>query len=79
MGMVASPSSGGSTTFITDMVKVIIDYSDGRFSFRSADETWPDAIEIPDSLWEAYQDFCLQCHMWHRIIGRLDNDRYRDE
>lgn len=48
-------------------------------TMRHNDPPWPNAIEIPEGVWEAYQQFRDAEYLWHRIMGCLDNDTYEEQ
>jgi hypothetical protein len=64
------------------LIPVRIDHRDGVYTMFRTDvgyySDWKPDIEIPENLWEVYNDFALQAHVWGRIIGRLDNQAYED-
>ena len=60
------------------MTQVSIDYRDGNFSLERHDPPWPDAIDIPDSLWAAYELHRQECRAWYHVIRALDKQLYED-
>lgn len=66
------------------IIPVVIEYSDGMYSMYRIDVGgyWSDRqadLYIPEPLWEAYNDFAFQAHLWHRILCSLDNQAYEDK
>lgn len=56
-------------------MKAIIDYQDGQYSLIPAEfrEARTDITDIPDNVWQEYENHLANCARWHNYIKDLDN------
>lgn len=65
-------------------MRVLIDYSDGRYSTRTvdADETarleaqGVDVAHVEDDVWAAYREHCLRDGIWQALWRSISNEQY---